>query len=154
VIQWVGIAQLVQWLATGWTVWGSNAVVDEIFCTCPERPWGPPSLLFNRYRVYPGGKASGAWRWQLTPSSTKVKERVELYLFPPSGPSWPGLGRPLPLLYFAFNPEINREDLCRNGSALPRIPSNRDARWKWVITYFYWRNILLLRTGQEVEWST
>ena len=26
-------------------------VWDEIFRTCPDRPWGPPSLLYNRYRV-------------------------------------------------------------------------------------------------------
>jgi hypothetical protein len=29
---------------------------DEIFCTCPDRPWGPPSLLYNVYRVFPRGK--------------------------------------------------------------------------------------------------
>ena len=23
---------------------------------CPDRPWGPPSLLYNGYRVFPGGK--------------------------------------------------------------------------------------------------
>jgi hypothetical protein len=23
---------------------------------------GPPSLLYNEYRVFPGGKAAGAWR--------------------------------------------------------------------------------------------
>ena len=28
----------------------------------PDRPWGPPSLLYNGYRVFPGGKAAGAWR--------------------------------------------------------------------------------------------
>ena len=22
----------------------------------PDRPWGPPSLLYNGYRVFPGGK--------------------------------------------------------------------------------------------------
>ena len=33
----------------------------EIFRTRPERPWGPPSLLYNGYRVFPGGKAAGAW---------------------------------------------------------------------------------------------
>jgi hypothetical protein len=27
----------------------------EIFRTCPHRPWGPPSLLYNGYRVFPGG---------------------------------------------------------------------------------------------------
>jgi len=28
----------------------------EIFRTCPYRSWGPPSLLYNGYRVFPGGK--------------------------------------------------------------------------------------------------
>ena len=32
----------------------------ETFRTRPDRPWGPPSLLYNGYRVLPGGKAAGA----------------------------------------------------------------------------------------------
>ena len=28
----------------------------EIFRTCPDRSWGPPSLLYSEYRVFPGGK--------------------------------------------------------------------------------------------------
>ena len=28
----------------------------EIFRTCPGLPLGPPSLLYNGYRVFPGGK--------------------------------------------------------------------------------------------------
>ena len=28
----------------------------EIFRTSPDRPWGPPSLLYNGYWVFPGGK--------------------------------------------------------------------------------------------------
>ena len=32
------------------TRWG------EIFRTSPDRPWGPSSLLYNGYRVFPGGK--------------------------------------------------------------------------------------------------
>ena len=49
-------------LATGWTVLGSNPVGGEIFHTRPDRPWGPSSLLYNGYQVFPGGKAAGAWR--------------------------------------------------------------------------------------------
>ena len=26
------------------------------FSACPDRPWGPTSLLYNGYRVFPGGK--------------------------------------------------------------------------------------------------
>jgi len=43
-------------LAAGWTVWGSNSSGGEIFRTCPDQPWGPPSLLHNGYRVLPRGK--------------------------------------------------------------------------------------------------
>jgi len=57
-----GIAQSVQRLATGWTVWGSNSGEGEIFRTRPDRPWGPPNLLYSGYRVFSGGKAAGAWR--------------------------------------------------------------------------------------------
>jgi hypothetical protein len=52
----------------------------------PSRPaLGPPSLLYNGYQVFPGGKAAGAWRWPPTPCSAEVKERVELYLYSPFG---------------------------------------------------------------------
>jgi len=59
---WAGIAQSVQRLVTDWTVRVSNLGGGEILRTRPERPWGPPSLLYNGYRVFPGGKAAGAWR--------------------------------------------------------------------------------------------
>ena len=65
----------------GWTVRWSNPVGCEIFSTRPNQLWGPPSLLYNGYRVIAEGKAAGAWRWPPTPS----------------GPSWPVIGWPLPL---------------------------------------------------------
>jgi hypothetical protein len=71
--------------------WGEN------FRTCPDRLWGPPSLIYNGYRVFPGGKAIGAWRWPPTPFSAEVKGRVEPYLYSPPGPSWTVLGWTLPL---------------------------------------------------------
>ena len=42
-------------LATGRTVRRSNPGGGEIFPTCQDRPWGPPSLLYNGYRVFHGG---------------------------------------------------------------------------------------------------
>ena len=33
------------------TRWGG-----EIFRIRPDLPWGPPSLLYNTYRIFPGGK--------------------------------------------------------------------------------------------------
>ena len=93
------IAQSVEGLATGWTVRGSHPGGDEIFRTRPDRPWGPPILLNNGSRVFPGGRAAGAWRIPPTPFSAEVKERVELYLYSISGPSWPVIGWPLPLRF-------------------------------------------------------
>ena len=57
-----GIAQSVQRLATDKTVRGSNPGGSEIFRTCPDLPWRLPSLLYNGYRVFPGGKAAVDWR--------------------------------------------------------------------------------------------
>jgi hypothetical protein len=67
------------WVVTRWQ-WG------EIFRTCPDLPWGPPSLPYNRYRVFPGGKER-PWR-DADPSALLVpwSERVELYLYSPYEP--------------------------------------------------------------------
>jgi hypothetical protein len=55
------VAQSVYRLATDWMVRGSNPGGGAIFRTRPGRPWGAISLLYNGYRVFPGGKAAGAW---------------------------------------------------------------------------------------------
>ena len=46
---------------------------------------------------FPGVKRPGRGVSHPPPSSTEVKERVDLYLYSPSGPSWPILGWNLPL---------------------------------------------------------
>jgi hypothetical protein len=62
-------------------------VGGEIFLTCPVRPWSPPSLLYNRYRVFPGGKERPGRDADPSPRSSAVgHERVELYLYSPYGP--------------------------------------------------------------------
>jgi hypothetical protein len=78
-----------QRLATSWTVWGSNPGGGEIFRTRPDRPWVPSSLLYNGHRVsFPWVKRPGHGVHHPPPSKAEVKERVELYLYFPSGPSW------------------------------------------------------------------
>ena len=82
------------------TVRGSNAGGGETFCTRPDRPWCPSSLLQNRYRVsLPGVKRPGRGVNHPPPSNAEVKERVELYLYSPSGPSWPLPERTFYMLY-------------------------------------------------------
>jgi hypothetical protein len=71
---------------------------SEIFRTRSDLPWGPPSLLYNGYRVsFPGVKLPEYGVNHPPPSNAEIKERVELYLYSPCGPSWPVLGRTLPL---------------------------------------------------------
>jgi len=83
-------------------------VGDEIFCTCPERPWGPPSLLYNGYRVFPGVKSGRGvkltphpilvpWSrksraipllplWAVQPVQSLSACTVQQYLYCPYGP--------------------------------------------------------------------
>jgi len=46
----------------------------EISHTRPVRSWGPPSLSYNRYRVFPWAKAVRPWCWQPTQSLAGFKE--------------------------------------------------------------------------------
>ena len=67
---------------------GSNPGGGEIFPNRPDRPCGPPSLLYTGYRVIPGGKRPGRGA-VLTPHlGAEVKEIVKLYLHSPSRSSW------------------------------------------------------------------
>ena len=64
-----------------------NPVEGEIFRICLDRPWVPSSLLYNGYRVFPGGKERpGPDPDPSPPSSAVGHERVELYLYSPHGP--------------------------------------------------------------------
>jgi hypothetical protein len=49
-------------LATVMIVRGSNTGSGKIFYNRPELTWDPPNLLYNAYRVFPGGRAAGAYR--------------------------------------------------------------------------------------------
>ena len=61
----------------------------EIFRTRPDRSCGPLSLLYSGCRVsFPGVKRPGRGANHPPPSSTEVKERVELYHYYPCGVSW------------------------------------------------------------------
>ena len=62
VVQWWYMVGSGQRLATGRAVRESNPDGGEIFQTRPARSWGPPSLLYDGYRVIPGAKVAEAGR--------------------------------------------------------------------------------------------
>ena len=71
---------------------------------------GPPSLLYNGYRVFPGGKERPVRDADPSPPSIAVgDERVELYLYSPYGPyglyraSVPVQGCTLPFFFSQYN---------------------------------------------------
>ena len=125
----------VQRLIMGWTVRGSNPGKGEVFRTRPDRPWGPPSLLYNGYRVpFPGVKRPERGVNHPPPSSAEVNERVELYLYSLFGLSWPVLGGTLPftlLVLCSKNPSLcftthqaimySKVEIC-HGAFLTSIP--------------------------------
>jgi len=78
-------------VATGWTVRGSIPVGGRDFLH-PSRPALGPAQPPIQWvpGLFSGGKAAGAWRWEIHPL-LEVKERVEIYLYSPSGPSQPVL---------------------------------------------------------------
>jgi hypothetical protein len=58
----------------------------EIIRTSPDRPWCPPSLLYNGYRVFPGGKERPGRDADPSPPSSAVVMKEYNYIFtPPTG---------------------------------------------------------------------
>jgi hypothetical protein len=55
-------------IATGYGLDGSGieSRLERDFSHTPRPARGPPSLLYNGYRIFSGGKAAGAWRWPPT----------------------------------------------------------------------------------------
>jgi hypothetical protein len=98
----VVIAMLVQWLATGWTVRGSNPIGGEVFRIRLGRPWGPLALLYNWYLVFLMEVKQPDRDFDHPPqSNTEVKESVQLHLYFSSGLSSSVLEWGLSLLYVA-----------------------------------------------------
>ena len=71
---WVGwLSRYSDWV-TSWTV-RDRIAEGTRFSARPDRPWGPPSLLYNGYRVFPGGKMRpGRAADHSPPSSASVME--------------------------------------------------------------------------------
>ena len=119
-----GIAYSVHLLATSWTVRGSNSDSGEIFRACPDPPWGPSSLLYDRYR---GVKRPRRSVNHQPPCSARVKERVKLNLCSPLG--FFGLWKvelylPIPsypFLYFSFLTNLEVALIIKSKCPAPKI---------------------------------
>jgi len=77
--------------STGWTLRGSNPGGGEIFHTRPNRSSGPPSLLYNGYRVIPGGKGGRCvWLTTYNSCSAETSRKSGALIYPePLGPPRP-----------------------------------------------------------------
>jgi hypothetical protein len=72
-------------------------VVARFSAAVQTGPGAHPASYTMGTGSFPGVKRSGRGVDYPPSSSARIKERVELYLYAPSGPSWPFLGRSLPL---------------------------------------------------------
>jgi len=82
-----------QRLARGWTVWVFSPGRDGIFCTGPDRPWGPFSPLYCGYRVsLPWVKRPGRGVDYSPQLTSRLKIEFSYNSTVPRGPSWPVLG--------------------------------------------------------------
>jgi len=102
ILVWAGIAQSVWRDSLRAGSRGSDSPGGgEIFRACPDRPWGPPSLLYNGYRVsFPGIKRPRRGVDHSPHLAPREKKEYSYTSTPPYGPSWPVLGWTLPLLLY------------------------------------------------------
>ena len=120
----------------------------EIFCTCPERPWSPPCLLYNGCRGFPGSKERSGrdadpstllvpWSrkstaipllplWAVRPVQSLSACTVQLYPYSPYGPY--GLYRSsVPVQYsYTSTPPMGRtactDPQCLYSTAIALLP--------------------------------
>jgi len=98
------VAHSVCRLTTDWTV-RDQIPVRTTFSARPDRSWGPPSLLYNGYRVFLGGKLRpGRAADHSPPSSTEGSRKEYSYTCTHSlGHTGPVTGS----LYFTFYHILN-----------------------------------------------
>jgi hypothetical protein len=96
----------------------------QICRTCPDRPWGPRSLLYNGRRVRRSGRGVN----HPAPSDVEVTWSVKLYCYTPSGPSWIVLRLSLPLLTLRTRYDFNATVYYNNNNYLNDSDNRRLAK--------------------------
>ena len=87
--------------------------------------------LIESTESFPGVKRPGAWLWSPAPFGAEFKERVELYLYSPSG--WPVIGRTLPLP----SRGVKNVPIIQEPSPNSR-PQNGDVNQYWAPKIMKW----------------
>jgi hypothetical protein len=91
---------------------GSKPGGGRDFSVSSDRSWGPPSLLYNGYRVFPGGKLRPGRVAENLPPSSGSHGRIELYLYPTSGPQRACNGNALTLsLYYTLQSHVKCDSM-------------------------------------------
>jgi hypothetical protein len=79
----------------------------RVFRIRPDRPWVPPSLLYNGYRFFPGGKAAGHGA-DHPPLLAPGQEKVGLFIYPSLGLRvCYGVPLPLPIIIYGATLRLN-----------------------------------------------
>ena len=95
-----GVAQSLQRLSYGLDAPGIESWWGTRFSSPVQTgPEAHPAFYTEGTGSFPGANRPGLGADHPPPSSAEVKKRVELYVYCPSGLSWPVLGWPLPLAY-------------------------------------------------------
>jgi hypothetical protein len=90
-------SQSVLQLATGWTVRESNPAGARFSAPIQNGSGAHPVSYIMDTGSFPGVKRPGRDVDHPPQSNAEVKEELELYLYSPSGPSWPVVRRTAPL---------------------------------------------------------
>ena len=85
-------------------------VGGKIFPTCPDQPWGPPSLLYNGYQVFPGRKERPGCDADPSPPSSAVVMKGQSYTSTPPMGHTAGTRVHFTLLFYYRN--VFNADLC------------------------------------------
>ena len=118
---------------------GDRIPVGARFSAPPDRPWGPPSLLYNGYRVFQGGKVRpGRDAGHSPPSSADVLEQYSYN----STPLWATTGPVRGLLYLLYLYEAEHV----SGDTPPII---RSLKLHWQSLVFHtWKVVGRLTGGR------
>ena len=95
---------------------GSNPGGGEVFRTCPNRLWGPPSVLYNGYRVFPGVKSGRGVT--LTPHPLIVP--------------WSRKSRAIPLFPLWAQRPVQSLSACTRVHFIWKVAVNRNTECQWI----------------------